>query len=124
MEDQKLSVAFERQEQFLIAKVTGENSLEASLSICEQVLSECNRLGLSKLLWIESMNRSLNFHEQEKLMLALGQMGFKEIKIACVDLVDQHMFDNSFGETVAKSRSLNLEVKSTVEEATCWLLED
>ena len=109
----------------MIARVTGENNTIADyVELCQNVYAECQRHSLNKLIWVESMKQQLTSFQTEKLMNDLAAIGFESMRIAVVDLVQEHMFYNSFGATAAQSRGLQLAVLPTIEEAVVWLTSD
>ena len=97
MTNSDLLIQFEPKEQYLISRISGDsNNIEHYVRACQSVYDECQRLGYTKLLWIESMSDQLSTFEIEKLMDKNVVIGFNTIKVAIVDAVDDQLFYNSF----------------------------
>lgn len=115
-------IRYEERDCYLFALVSGEeDSLEVTISYFRDVIDECERRGLEKLLIVEEFPNQLSTMDMYEAIEAISEMVSSPLKIAFVDRHADHDDLNRFGETVGVNRGLNGRVFASTEEAEAWL---
>lgn len=115
-------INFTRRENFLHAYVEGEeDSVEISRQYWNEVLDECRRRGLDKVLIEENITGNVTAGEMYEFAKELPNLVTDKMVVAFVDRRTAHEEINRFGELVANNRGLKSRVFNTVEDAAAWL---
>lgn len=115
-------IEFRRRENFLHAYVEGdEDSVEISRRYWTEVLEECRRHGLAKVLIEENIAGNVSAGEMYEFAKELPSLVTDKVVVAFVDQRAAHAEINRFGEVVAQNRGLRSRVFNTVEDAAAWL---
>ncbi len=115
-------IEFRRRDNFLHAYVEGdEDSVEISRRYWTEVLEECRRHGLAKVLIEENIAGNVSAGEMYEFAKELPSLVTDKVVVAFVDQRAAHAEINRFGEVVAQNRGLRSRVFNTVEDAAAWL---
>ena len=122
-ENKSCVIKFEHRSGYLYAYAHAEkDSYEISLDFWTEIVRRCKENGFSKVLAEEDFGTDNSTSDMYELVSQGHQIGLTGLKIAFVDRHLAQMYNNLFGETVAKNRGLIAKVFSNVKEAEEWLL--
>ena len=113
---------FEGKENYLSAMVSGESvtTLDA-LDYALQMVQECRRRGLSRILYVKNIVGSLTVPGAVLASAGLRYLGLVGLAVAVVDLHMGYAGVNRTAEKVAARDGLQLRVFGSVLEAEAWL---
>ena len=118
-------LTFENRKKYLLARVDGElDSPAISLQYWSRVAAVCERSGFSKVLVVEALAKNLLLPDAFRTSCAFRHEDFLGLKIAFVDLYDEHAAVNDFNINMSTRRGVNIRSFPGVKEAENWLLDD
>jgi hypothetical protein len=124
-EDRKneaFEIRYQEHEGYLHAFISGEeDSVDSALKYWRLVIDECRKRRLKALLVEENFHNQLSIMDIFTVTSAIPKMNTRGMKIAFVDMEEEHNKLNLFGETVAVNRGVVGRVFPTTEEAVAWL---
>ena len=120
-----MNIVTESRDKYLYVNVeSADNSARILISVFEQILPECRRLGYSKLLIEHVTSGKLNTTDAFDAATGIVALDVRGIKIAYVDHHPNHLESLQFGELVAVNRGAFGKVFSNLEQAIEWLASD
>ncbi|MBB5206629.1 hypothetical protein [Chiayiivirga flava] len=106
----------------LRAQVDGEHdTYEISLAYWMLVAQECARRQATRVLVVENIAQQGDDVDLPKLIDAIIALGFRDIRVAFVDLVEAHMKAMEHGEILARERHITGRVFAHEHDAVRWL---
>lgn len=107
---------------YLRAQVDGQHdTFEISLGYWTLIADECHRRATQRVLIVENLAEAGEAVDLPKLIDAVVQLGFREIRVAFVDLIDSHLQAMEHGEILARERNITGRVFSDEHHAVRWL---
>lgn len=107
---------------FLRAQVDGTvDNFAISLAYWSRIAHECRERGVTQLLVVENIAQPGDPIELERLVDAIVALGFRDVRVAFVDLVDAHMKAMEHGEILARERGITGRVFAREDDAMRWL---
>lgn len=107
---------------YLRAQVNGEHdSFEISLAYWSGIARECHARGTTRLLVVENIREAGNPLDLERLVEGIIALGFHGVKVAFVDLIDEHLKAMEYGEILARERDITGRVFAHESDAERWL---
>ena len=107
---------------YLRAQVDGlHDSYEISLGYWTEVAKACHERGIRRLLVVENILEEGDPLMLEQLVDAIVALGFRDIRVAFVDLMQSHLAAMEHGEILARERGIVGRVFGDEGEATRWL---
>ena len=115
-------MTLEWRDDYLRALVDGpHDNYEISLGYWTEVARACHERGTRAVLVVENLQQPGQAVELEQLVDAIVALGFREIRVAFVDLVDSHLKAMEHGEILARERGIVGRVFAREDEAERWL---
>jgi hypothetical protein len=109
-------------EDYLRAQVNGpRDSYAISLGYWTEVARACHERGAQRVLVVENLQQPGQSVDLERLVDAIVALGFRDIRVAFVDLVDAHLQAMEHGEILARERGIVGRVFAREDEAERWL---
>jgi hypothetical protein len=102
----------------------GIDSLEISTKYWIEILDECEKKGISRVLIDEDLEGSLSSNESYQLSVMLADTKLKDILIAFVDRHREHNESNQFSELIYTNRGGRCKLFGEIEDARQWLLSN
>lgn len=107
---------------YLRAQVDGpKDSFEISLAYWMAVAQACHDRAADRLLVVENLAEAGRPIDLERLIDAIVALGFRDIRVAFVDLVESHLKAMEHGEILARERGIVGRVFGREDEAERWL---
>lgn len=107
---------------YLRAQVDGpRDSFAISLAYWTAVAQACRERGARRLLVVENLAESGRPIDLERLVDAIVALGFRDVRVAFVDLVEAHLRAMEHGEILARERGVVGRVFGREDEAERWL---
>ena len=107
---------------FLRAQVDGEHDdFETSLAYWTEIAQACQARQARRLLVVENISESGDPLMLESLVDAIVALGFRDIRVAFVDLWQSHLAAMEHGEILARERGIVGRVFGDEGEASRWL---
>lgn len=107
---------------YLRAQVNGpHDNFDISLGYWTEIARACHERGTQCLLVVENLAEPGETVNLERLVDAITAMGFANVRIAFVDLIDSHRQAMEHGEILARERGIAGRVFAREEEAVRWL---
>lgn len=120
--DQRFDLQFCWRGDYLRAQVDGEHdSFEISLGYWTRIASECHLRNARRLLVVENLAETGDTLDLERLIDAVVALGFRDIRVAFVDLIDSHLAAMEHGEILARERGITGRVFADENDAVRWL---
>lgn len=106
----------------LRAQVDGEHdTFQISLGYWTLIAQECHRRAVQRVLVVENIVEAGNPIDLPQLVDAVVALGFRDIRVAFVDLIDAHLKAMEHGEILARERGIIGRVFSDERDALRWL---
>jgi hypothetical protein len=122
IEGEGFRLRIEHRGDYLRAQVDGaRDSFEISLGYWTAVSRACHATGAQRLLVVENIAEPGPPIELERLVDAIVALGFHDIRVAFVDLVESHLKAMEHGEILARERGVVGRVFGREDEAERWL---
>jgi hypothetical protein len=116
------TLRFEGRGDYLHVRVDGEHdTFEISLAYWTEVARACAERGTTRVMVVENLQESGDPLELERLIDAIVALGFREIRLAFVDLVQSHLAAMEHGEILARERGIAGRVFGDEASAERWL---
>jgi hypothetical protein len=110
---------------YLYAHVEGPtDSMAISVAYWSAIARECRTHGFTRLLVVENLRKAATSFETFEIVDALVGMGFRDIRIAFVDLLVEEQPMMEYAEFLAHERGIEGRVFGTVEKAEAWIAAD
>jgi hypothetical protein len=107
---------------YLRAQVNGEHDDYAiSLGYWSEVARACEERGAKQVLVVENLQQTGQEVDLERLVDAIVALGFRDVRVAFVDLIDSHLKAMEHGEILARERGIVGRVFGREDEAERWL---
>jgi hypothetical protein len=107
---------------YLRAQVNGtKDTFEISLGYWSEISRECRERHASRVLVVENILESGDPLDLERLVDGIVALGFANIRVAFVDLIDAHLKAMEHGEILARERGIVGRVFAREDEAERWL---
>jgi hypothetical protein len=107
---------------YLRAQVDGlQDSFEISLAYWTAIAQACHERGVTSLLVVENILEAGDPLMLETLVEAIVALGFRDIRVAFVDLMQSHLAAMEHGEILARERGIVGRVFGDEGEAERWL---
>lgn len=107
---------------YLRAQVDGvHDDFEISLGYWTEIARACHERGTRRLLVVENILEAGDPLMLETLVEAIVALGFRDIRVAFVDLMQSHLAAMEYGEILARERGIVGRVFGDEGEATRWL---
>jgi hypothetical protein len=81
----------------------------------------CKENGYTRVLLEQNQDTQLSLEAIYEVSVAMSEMGFEGIRLACVDRKQEDLTGSLFGEVSATNRGVDIKVFPSVEEAERWL---
>lgn len=115
-------IAFSNLGDILRAQVDGEHdTFEISLAYWTEIAAACHARGTRSLLVVENIREQGDPLFLEGLVDAIVALGFRDIRVAFVDLMQSHLAAMEHGEILARERGIVGRVFGEEGEAARWL---
>ena len=115
-------LTFEARGGYLRAQVdAARDNFEISLGYWQQIARECHERGSTHVLVVENIPEAGNPLDMERLIDSVIALGFQNIKVAFVDLFDEHLQAMEHGEILARERGIVGRVFAQESDAERWL---
>jgi hypothetical protein len=106
----------------LRAQVDGQHdTYEISLAYWTLIAEECRRRSVQRVLVVENIVEAGHTVDLAQLVDAMVALGFRDIRIAFVDLVDEHLRAMEHAEILARERDISGRVFADERDALRWL---
>lgn len=106
----------------LRAQVDGlHDDFEISLAYWTEIAKACRERGTRRLLVVENILEAGDPLMLEALVEAIVALGFRDIRVAFVDLMQSHLAAMEYGEILARERGIVGRVFGDEGEAAKWL---
>ena len=92
-----------------------------SLGYWTEVARACQLRGARRVLVVENLQEPGQAVDLERLVDAIVALGFRELRVAFVDLIDSHLKAMEHGEILARERGVAGRVFAREDEAERWL---
>ena len=116
-------IKFEHRENYLFADVSGQDTVENSISYWTDILNECEKYNFQKVLVYEEMVGTLSKSELYKLNKSLSKLGLDKIRrIAFVDKFGTNSDQNTFGAAMGLSEGIKYMLFEFLSEAEKYFL--
>jgi hypothetical protein len=107
---------------YLRAQVNGEHDDYAiSLGYWSEVARACQERGAKQVLVVENLQQTGQEVDLERLIDAIVALGFRDVRVAFVDLIDSHLKAMEHGEILARERGIVGRVFAREDDAERWL---
>ena len=107
---------------YLRAQVDGErDGFEISLAYWTEIAAACHARGTRRVLVVENIQEAGDPLMLEGLIDAIVALGFRDIRVAFVDLIQSHLAAMEYGEILARERGIVGRVFGDEGEADRWL---
>lgn len=97
------------------------DSFEISLGYWTEVARACHARQVERLLVVENIAEPGQPIDLERLIDAIVALGFRDIRVAFVDLVESHLKAMEYGEILARERGIVGRVFGREDDAERWL---
>lgn len=115
-------LSFESRGDYLRAQVNGpHDSFAISLGYWTEVARICRERQVERLLVVENLAQPGETVNLERLVDAIVSLGFQNVRVAFVDLIDSHLQAMEYGEILARERGIAGRVFEREEDAVRWL---
>ena len=122
VEGEGFELLLQWQGDYLRAQVNGEHDNYAiSLGYWTEVARACHERGAKQVLVVENLQQTGQEVDLERLVDAIVALGFRDVRVAFVDLVDAHLKAMEHGEILARERGIVGRVFGREDEAERWL---
>lgn len=122
MSAQPYVLRLENRGDYLRAQVDGEHdTFEISLAYWTEIAQACHARGARRVLVVENIAEAGDPLILEGLIDAVVALGFRDIRVAFVDLMQSHLAAMEHGEILARERGIAGRVFGDEGEATRWL---
>jgi len=116
------TLRFEHRGDYLRAQVDGEHDgFDVSLAYWSQIAAACRARGTRRVLVVENILEAGDPLMLEGLIDAIVALGFQDIRVAFVDLMQSHLAAMEHGEILARERGIAGRVFGEESEAERWL---
>jgi len=116
------SIRFEDRKEYLYAYIKGKDSLENSLKYWQEIAEKALADGFQKVLVEENLEGQISDIDMFQLTSKFLDMGMAKLQIGFVDLQEDNLVGNKFGELVVTNRGIKGKIFDTTEDAEAWLL--
>lgn len=107
---------------YLRAQVVGEHDDYAiSLGYWTEVARACHERKAERVLVVENLQQTGREVDLERPVDAIVALGFRDVRVAFVDLVESHLEAMEHGEILARERGVVGRVFGREQEAERWL---
>jgi len=107
---------------YLRAQVNGaSDNFDISLGYWTEVAKACRQHQAKCVLVVENLAQPGAALDLERLIDAIVALGFHDIRVAFVDLVDSHLQAMEHGEILAREREITGRVFAREDDAERWL---
>ena len=107
---------------YLRAQVNGaSDNFAISLGYWTEVARACRQHQAKRVLVVENLAEPGATLDLERLIDAVVALGFQDIRVAFVDLIDSHLQAMEHGEILARERDITGRVFAREDDAERWL---
>jgi hypothetical protein len=122
IEGEGFRLRIENRGDYLRAQVDGDHdTFEISLAYWSEVARVCHERRVERVLVVENIAEAGQPIYLERLIDAIVALGFRDIRVAFVDLVDAHLKAMEHGEILARERGIVGRVFGREDDAERWL---
>lgn len=123
VEGDGFTMTFSSHGDYLRAQVDGQHdTFEISLGYWTMISDECRARGARQLLVVENIAEpGADAVDLPQLVDAIAALGFTHIRVAFVDLIEEHMHAMEYGEILARERNITGRVFGDEASAVRWL---
>jgi len=121
-QDESCVLTIENRKKYLYIRVDGErDNAEITTRMWKQVASICRQTGQTKVMLVEAIEENIDLAEAYDTVWDRRLDEFAHLKIAFVDLVEEHHEVNEFVNSCTRNRGLNIRLFRNIEAAEKWL---
>jgi hypothetical protein len=125
VQDDSCVLTIENRRRYLYIRVDGEHdNAEISTRMWKQVATTCRQTGQRKVMVVEAIEENIELAEAYDTVWDRRLDEFANLKIAFVDLIEEHHEVNEFVNNCTRNRGLNIRLFRSIAAAEDWLLED
>lgn len=124
-QDESCVLTIENRKDYLFIRVDGErDNAEITTRMWKQVAAICRQTGQTKVMLIEAIEENIDLAEAYDTVWDRRLDEFAHLKIAFVDLVEEHHEVNEFVNNCTRNRGLNIRLFRSIKAAEKWLSTD
>lgn len=124
-QDDSCVLTIENRQHYLYIRVDGErDNADITTRMWKQVATTCRQTGQRKVMVVEAIEENIELADAYDTVWDRRLDEFDGLKIAFVDLIEEHHEVNEFVNNCTRNRGLNIRLFRSIEAAEDWLLED
>ena len=124
-QDDSCVLTIENRQHYLYIRVDGErDNAEITTRMWKQVATICRQTGQTKVMLVEAIEENIDLDEAYDTVWDRRYDEFDGLKIAFVDLIEEHHEVNEFVNKCTRNRGLNIRLFRSIKAAENWLRED
>ncbi|HEX2639003.1 MAG TPA: hypothetical protein VHL50_00450 [Pyrinomonadaceae bacterium] len=121
-QDESCVLTIENRKDYLFIRVDGErDNAEITTRMWKQVASICRQTGQTNVMLVEAIEENIDLAEAYDTVWDRRLDEFAHLKIAFVDLVEDHHEVNEFVNGCTRNRGLNIRLFRSIQAAEKWL---